>query len=122
MVAARWLTSVERRRTIYRDEPHVRTGDGRPEARLLGPGPFHCRTCGRWFNERGASVRKLTCLLIDIIGFAVFCQLRDRPRLHDFSKTLALRRIDVSHEVVRRREAKLPPVSCAPAGKLRSAA
>ncbi len=51
-----------------------------------------------------------TCLPSDIIAFVVFCRLRCRLTLGDLSEIMALRGIEVSHEAVRDREAKLLPV------------
>ena len=45
----------------------------------------------------------------DIIGFAVFCRLRYRLTLRDLSEIMLLRGFTVSHESIRRWEAKLLP-------------
>ncbi len=71
---------------------------------------FRCRTCGRQFNERSTGILNRTCLPNDIIAFVVFCRVRYRLTLRDPSEILALRGIEVSHEAVRDREAKLLPI------------
>ncbi len=82
----------------------------RLEVTARGCRRFRCRTCGRQFNERSAGVLNRTCLPSDIIAFVVFCRLRCRLTLGDLSEIMALRGIEVSHEAVRDREAKLLPV------------
>ena len=46
----------------------------------------------------------------DIIAFMVFCRLRYRLTLRDLSEIMLLRGFTVSHECVRRWEAKLLPI------------
>ena len=50
------------------------------------------------------------CLPSDVTAFAVFCRSRYRLTLRDLSEIMALRRIKISHEVVRDWAAKLLPV------------
>ena len=61
----------------------------------------------RQSNERSGGVLNRTCLPSDIIAFVVFGRLHPRLTLRDLSEIMAQRRIEVSHEAGRDREAKL---------------
>ena len=71
---------------------------------------FRCRDCGKQFNERSDGVLNRASLPSDIIAFVVFCRLRYRLTLRDLSEIMLLRGFTVSHESIRRWEAKLLPV------------
>ena len=71
---------------------------------------FRCRECGKQFNERSCGSLNRASLPSDIIAFVVFCRLRYRLTLRDLSEIMLLRGFTVSHECIRRWEAKLLPV------------
>jgi len=71
---------------------------------------FRCRDCDQQFNERSDGVLNRASLPSDIIAFVVFCRLRYRLTLRDLSEIMLLRGFTVSHESIRRWEAKLLPV------------
>ena len=71
---------------------------------------FRCRDCDRQFNERSNGVLNRASLPSDIIAFVVFCRLRYRLTLRDLSEIMLLRGFTISHECVRRWEAKLLPI------------
>jgi len=71
---------------------------------------FRCRDCGKQFNERSDGVLNRASLPSDIIAFVVFCRLRYKLTLRDLSEIMLLRGFTVSHESIRRWEAKLLPV------------
>src|SRR6202035_1653376 len=82
----------------------------RPERTAQGYRRFRCRDCGKQFNERSDGVLNRASLPSDIIAFVVFCRLRYRLTLRDLSEITLLRGFTVSHESIRRWEAKLLPV------------
>ncbi len=61
-------------------------------------------------NERSDGVLNRASLPSDIIAFVVFCRLRYRLTLRDLSEIMLLREFTVSHECIRRWEAKPLPV------------
>ena len=71
---------------------------------------FRCRDCATQFNERSNGILNRASLPSDIIAFVVFCRLRYRLTLRDLSEIMLLRGLTVSHECIRRWEAKLSPV------------
>src|SRR5882724_7329211 len=71
---------------------------------------FRCRDCDKQFNERSDGVLNRASLPSDIIAFVVFCRLRYRLTLRDLSEIMLLRGFTISHESIRRWEAKLLPV------------
>ena len=93
---------------------YIRCGSSAVKERLevtfRGYRRFRCRACGRQFNKRSAGVLKRTCLPSDVIAFVVLYPLRYRLKLRDLSEILAPRGIEVSHEAIHDREAKLLPV------------
>src|ERR1700739_2686970 len=82
----------------------------RPDLTAQGYRRFRCRDCGRQFNERSDGILNRTSLPSDIIAFVVFCRLRYRLILRDLSEIMLLRGFTISHETIRRWEAKLLPV------------
>jgi transposase-like protein len=82
----------------------------RPDRTVQGYRRFRCRDCGKQFNERSDGVLNRASLPSDIIAFVVFCRLRYRLTLRDLSEIMLLRGFTVSHESIRRWEAKLLPV------------
>ena len=81
-----------------------------PDRTAQGYRRFRCRNCGTQFNERSDGVLNRASLPSDIIAFVVFCRLRYRLTLRDLSEIMLLRGFTVSHESVRRWEAKLLPI------------
>ena len=82
----------------------------RPDLTAHGYRRFRCRDCDKQFNERSDGVLNRASLPSDIIAFVVFCRLRYRLTLRDLSEIMLLRGFTVSHESIRRWEAKLLPV------------
>ena len=82
----------------------------RPDLTAQGYRRFRCRDCDQQFNERSDGVLNRASLPSDIIAFVVFCRLRYRLTLRDLSEIMLLRGFTVSHESIRRWEAKLLPV------------
>jgi transposase-like protein len=82
----------------------------RPELTAHGYRRFRCRDCDQQFNERSDDVFNRVSLPSDIIAFVLFCRLRYRLTLQDLSEIMLLRGFTVSHESIRRWEAKLLPV------------
>ena len=82
----------------------------RPDLTAQGYRRFRCRDCDQQFNERSDGVLNRASLPSDIIAFVVFCRLRYRLTLRDLSEIMLLRGFTVSHEFIRRWEAKLLPV------------
>jgi putative transposase len=82
----------------------------RPDPAAQGYRRFRYRDCGKQFNERSDGVLNRASLPSDIIAFVVFCWLRCRLTLRDLSELKLLRGFTVSHECIRRWEAKLLPV------------
>ena len=82
----------------------------RPDLTAQGYRRFRCRDCDQQFNERSDGVLNRASLPSDIIAFVVFCRLRYRLTLRDLSEIMLLRGFIVSHESIRRWEAKLLPV------------
>ena len=82
----------------------------RPELTAHGYRRFRCRDCDQQFNERSDGVLNRASLPSDIIAFVVFCWLRYRLTLRDLSEIMLLLGLTVSHESIRRWEAKLLPV------------
>jgi transposase-like protein len=82
----------------------------RSDLTAQGYGRYRCRNCGKQFNERSDSVLNRASLPSDIIAFVVFCRLRYRLTLRDLSEIMLLRGFTVSHECIRRWEAKMLPV------------
>jgi putative transposase len=82
----------------------------RPDLTAQGYCRFRCRDCDKQFNERSDGVLNRASLPSDIIAFVVFCRLRYRLTLRDLSEIMLLRGFTVSHESIRRWEAKLLPV------------
>ena len=82
----------------------------RPDLTAQGYRRFRCRDCDQQFNERSDGVLNRASLPSDIIAFVVFCRLRYRLTLRDLSEIMLLRGFTVSHEAIRRWEAKLLPV------------
>ena len=82
----------------------------RPDLTAQGYRRFRCQDCGRQFNERSEGVLNRASLPSDVIAFVVFCRLRYRLTLRDISQIMLLRGFTVSHECIRRWEAKLLPV------------
>jgi putative transposase len=70
---------------------------------------FRCRTCGKQFNERSATVLNRAQYPSDVIALVVFWRLRYKLSLRDLPEMLALRGIVFSHEAVRDWETKLTP-------------
>ena len=83
----------------------------RPDLTAQGYRRFGCRDCDQQFNERSGGVLNRASLPSDIIAFVVFCRLRYRLTLRDLSEIMLLRGFAVSHESIRRWEAKLLPVT-----------
>jgi transposase-like protein len=83
----------------------------RPDPTAQGYRRFRCRDCGKQFDERSDGVLNRASLPSDIIAFVVFCRLRYRLTLRDLSEIMLLRGFTVSHECIRRWEAKLLPVN-----------
>ena len=81
----------------------------RPELTAHGYRRFRCRACGTQFNERSDGALNRASLPSDIIAFVVVCRLRYRLTLRDLSEIMLLRGFTVSHECIRRWEAKLLP-------------
>ena len=81
----------------------------RPDLTAQGYRRFRCRACGTQFNERSDGALNRASLPSDIIAFVVFCRLRYRLTLRDLSEIMLLRGFTVSHECIRRWEAKLLP-------------
>jgi transposase-like protein len=82
----------------------------RPDLTAQGYRRFRCRDCDKQFNERSDSGLNRASLPSDIIAFVVFCGLRYRLTLRDLSEIMLLRGFTISHESIRRWEAKLLPV------------
>jgi len=82
----------------------------RPDRTAQGYRRFRCRDCDKQFNERSDGGLNLASLPSDIIAFVVFCRLRYRLTLRDLSEIMLLRGFTISHESIRRWEAKLLPV------------
>ena len=82
----------------------------RPDVTAQGYHRLRCRDCGRQFNERSDGALNRASLPSDIIAFVVFCRLRYRLTLRDLSEIMMLRGFTVSHECIRRWEAKLLPI------------
>jgi putative transposase len=82
----------------------------RPDLAALGYRRFRCRDCDKPFNERSSGVLNRASLPSDVIAFVVFCRLRYRLTLRDLSEIMLFRGFTVSHECLRRWEAKLLPV------------
>ena len=82
----------------------------RPDLTAQGYRRFRCRDCDQQFNERSDGVLNRASLPSDIIAFVVFCRLRYRLTLRDLSEIMLLRGFAISHEPIRRWEAKLLPV------------
>ena len=82
----------------------------RPDLTAQGYRRYRCRDCDQQFNERSDGVLNCASLPSDIIAFVVFCRLRYRLTLRDLSEIMLLRGFTVSHESIRRWEAKLLPV------------
>jgi transposase-like protein len=61
-------------------------------------------------NERSDGVLNRASLPSDVIAFVVFCRLRYRLALRDLSEIMLLRGFTISHEAIRRWEAKLLPI------------
>jgi transposase-like protein len=79
----------------------------RPELTAQGYRRFKCQDCGQQFNERSDGILSRASLPSDVIAFVVFCRLRYRLTLRDLSEIILLRGFTVSHESIRRWEAKL---------------
>jgi transposase-like protein len=94
----------------------VRALTGQPLCALVsdltaqGYSRLRCRDCDKQFNERSGGVLNRASLPSDIIAFVVFCRLRYRLTLRDLSEIMLLRGFTVSHECIRRWEAKLLPI------------
>ena len=82
----------------------------RPDLTVQGYHRFRCRDCGKQFNERSDGVLNRASLPSDVIAFVVFCRLRYRLTLRDLSEIMLLRGFTISHESIRRWEAKLLPI------------
>ena len=82
----------------------------RPDRIAQGYRRFRCRDCGIQFNQRSDGVLNRASLPSDIIAFVVFCRLRYRLTLRDLSEIMLLRGFTISHESIRRWEAKLVAV------------
>ena len=82
----------------------------RSDLTAQGYSRLRCRDCGKQFNERSGGVLNRASLPSDIIAFVVFCRLRYRLTLRDLSEIMLLRGFTVSHECIRRWEAKLLPI------------
>ena len=82
----------------------------RPDLTAQSYRRYRCRDCDQQFNERSGGVLNRASLPSDIIAFVVFCRLRYRLTLRDLSEIMLLRGFTVSHESIRRWEAKLLPV------------
>ena len=81
----------------------------RPERTARGYRRFRCRTCGKQFNERSASVLNRTQYPSDVIAVVVLWRLRYKLALRDLPEMFLIRGIVFSHEAVRDWEAKLTP-------------
>src|ERR1700760_3263876 len=79
----------------------------RPDLTAQGYRRFRCRDCSKQFNQRSAGPLNRASLPSDIIAFVVFCRLRYRLTLRDLSEIMLLRGFTISHESIRRWEAKL---------------
>ena len=83
----------------------------RPDLTAQGYRRFRCRDRGpRSSAERSDGVLNRASLPSDIIAFVVFSRLSYRLTLRDLSEIILLRGFTVSHESIRRWEAKLLPV------------
>ena len=82
----------------------------RPELTAQRYRRFRCQDCGRQFNERSDGILNRASLPSDVIAFVVFCRLRYRLTPRDLSETTPSRGFTVSHESIRRWEAKLLPI------------
>src|SRR6201990_2458233 len=78
-----------------------------PDLTAQGYRRCRCRDCSKQFNQRSDGALNRASLPSDIIAFVVFCRLRYRLTLRDLSEIMLLRGVTVSHECIRRWEAKL---------------
>jgi transposase-like protein len=82
----------------------------RPDLTAQGYRRIRCRDCDKQFNKRSDGGLNRASPPSDIIAFVVFCRLRYRLTLRDLSEIMLLRGFAISHESIRRWEAKLLPV------------
>src|SRR3954447_232947 len=81
----------------------------RPERTAQGYRRFRCRTCGKQFNERSATLLNRTQYPSDVIALVVLWRVRYKLSLRDLPEMFAVRGLVFSHEAVREGEAKLTP-------------
>src|SRR5690349_19289756 len=81
----------------------------RPERTSQGYRRFHCRQCGKQFNERSGTVLNRAQYPSDVIALVVLWRLRYKLSLRNLYEMFAMRGIVFSHEAVREWEAKLTP-------------
>lgn len=82
----------------------------RPECTAQGYRRFHCRKCGKQFNERSAGLLNRAQYPSDAIAIVVLWRPRYRLTLRDLSEMFLQRGIIFTYEAVREWEAKLAPV------------
>src|ERR1700761_626746 len=70
---------------------------------------FHCRACGKPFNERSAGSLNRMQYPSDVIALVVLWRLRYKLALRDLPEMFPIRGIVFSHEAVRDWETKLTP-------------
>ncbi|HJU17376.1 MAG TPA: DDE-type integrase/transposase/recombinase [Stellaceae bacterium] len=81
----------------------------RPERTVQGYRRFHCRACGKPFNERSGTILNRAQYPPDLIALVVLWRLRYKLSLRDPPEMFARRGMVFSHEAVREWEAKLTP-------------
>ena len=81
----------------------------RPERTAHGYRRFRCRTCGKQFNERSATLLNRAQYPSDVIALVVLWRLRYKLALRDLPEMFLVRGLVFSHEAVREWEAKLTP-------------
>jgi len=76
----------------------------------LGYRRFHCRSCGRRFNERTGSGFNELQYPTDIVLLAVLWRLRYKLSFRDVAELLLQRGYEVTHETIRGWEARFAPL------------
>ena len=71
---------------------------------------FHCRDCGKQFNERSGGLLNRAQYPSDVIALVVLWRLLYRLTLRDLSEMFLVRGIVFSYEAVREWEAKIAPL------------
>jgi len=82
---------------------------GRPERTAQGYKRFHCRACGRQFNERSSTVLNRAQYSSEVIALVVLWRLRYKLALRDLPEMFAVCGIAFCHETIREWEANLTP-------------